>query len=53
MLIVATHDEDKLAEGLVSKFAKITWSPNTEKFQAMPHLKNKYLAISDYKTYTL
>lgn len=51
--IVATHDEDKLAEGLVSKFAKITWSPNTEKLQAMPHLKNKYLAISDYKTYTL
>ena len=47
--IIATHDEDKHAKGLVSKFAKITKAPNYDKLQSFPELKNKILPFTNYK----
>ena len=47
--VVATHDEDKVARGLVSKFAKVVTSPDKEELRKMEFLKNRYLAVEDYK----
>lgn len=47
--IVATHDEDKHAEGLVHKFAKITKAPDYETLNAMSFLKDKVLNITNYE----
>ena len=47
--VVATHDEDKHAEGIVSKFASITWAPKTEELISMDWLRGRYLEIEHYK----
>ena len=47
--VVATHDEDKEAKGLVSKFAKVVTSPGKDELSKMDFLKNRYLAVEDYK----
>jgi L-ascorbate metabolism protein UlaG (beta-lactamase superfamily) len=47
--VVATHDEDKEAKGLVSKFAKVIISPDKDELSNMDFLKNRYLAVEDYK----
>lgn len=46
--VVATHDEDKHAEGIVSKFAQITWAPTAENLQRLNWLKDRYLHINHY-----
>ena len=51
--IVATHDEDKHAEGLVSKFAKIIKSPNFEKLNSMNFLKGRVLNITNYQIHKI
>lgn len=51
--VVPTHDEDKHAKGLVSKFAKITWAPKTEEIKSNPILAEKYLDIQDYQIHEL
>lgn len=47
--IVATHDEDKHASGLVSKFAKITKAPRMAELEKHPLLKGRLLDINDYQ----
>lgn len=47
--IVATHDEDKHAKGLVSKFAKVVKSPDTKTLQELKYLKDRYVEISSYE----
>lgn len=47
-VIVPTHDEDKHAEGIVSKFAKIEWSAQPEDLLKYPWLTDRYQAFSDY-----
>lgn len=51
--VIATHDEDKHASGLVSKFARITKSPVIEELQKYPELKNKIVEINHYKAVEL
>ncbi len=47
--VVATHDEDKEAKGLVSKFARVLQSPTKEELSKIDFLKNRYLAIENYE----
>lgn len=47
--VVATHDEDKHAKGLVSRFAKIDWSPSALQLKENPIIGEKYLDIQDYQ----
>lgn len=47
--VIATHDEDKHAKGLVSKFAKITRPSSTESLLEIPWLKKRYQEINHYK----
>ena len=51
--IAATHDEDKHAKGLVSKFAKITWAPKQADLKTNPILGDKFLDIHDYQIHEL
>lgn len=51
--VVATHDEDKEAKGLVSKFAKVVSSPEEAELKKIDFLKNSYLAINDYEIHEL
>ncbi|OHX68097.1 MBL fold metallo-hydrolase [Flammeovirga pacifica] len=48
-VVVPTHDEDKYAKGIVSKFAKIEWSAKKEDLIKYPWLENRYQAFPDYK----
>lgn len=48
--VVATHDEDKFARGLVSRFARITRSPAAAELMQLPLLKDRYLAIDHYSS---
>ena len=50
--IVATHDEDKHAKGLVIKTAKVTRN-SAEDLRKMEPLKDKILEINDYKLLSL
>ena len=50
--IVATHDEDKHAKGIVIKTAKITKN-SPEELRKIESLKHKILEINDYKAITL
>lgn len=45
--IVATHDEDKIAKGMVSKFAKIKWAQD-QSIAQQDIFKNKFIHIQDY-----
>ena len=47
--VVATHDENKEATGLVSKFAKVVPSPKVAELKKLDFLKNSCLTIEDYK----
>lgn len=51
--IIATHDEDKHARGLVTKFANITVSPNAEELENDPFFNEHVLTINDYNLHTL
>lgn len=48
--IVATHDEDKHAEGLVSKLAKITKAPPAEILSSKDFFGSNYLEMADYSS---
>lgn len=48
--VIATHDEDKHAKGLVSKFAKIKRPSSSESLLKMPWLNNRYLEVNHYNT---
>jgi L-ascorbate metabolism protein UlaG (beta-lactamase superfamily) len=47
--VVATHDEDKHAKGLVSKFAKITPAGPEEALKKLPFLESRLLHLTDYQ----
>lgn len=51
--MVATHDEDKFASGLISKLAKITRAPSTETLQSTDYFGEIYLHLDHYKPVTL
>ena len=46
--VIATHDEDKHAKGIVSMFAKIKRPSSSIEIMSYPWLKNRYLEVSDY-----
>ena len=46
--IVATHDEDKNAKGLVSKFAKITLAGSEHELAQLPWLSHRLVHLPDY-----
>lgn len=46
--IVATHDEDKHAKGLVSKFAKITLAGSEHELAQLPWLNHRFVHLTDY-----
>ena len=46
--IIATHDEDKHAKGLVSAFAKIDRPSSSEELMSYSWLKDRYLEVNDY-----
>ena len=46
--VIATHDEDKHATGLVSKFAKIKRPSSTENLLKYAWLNNRYLEVNHY-----
>lgn len=47
--IVATHDEDKNAKGLVSKFAKITLAGSEHELAQLPWLSHRLVHLPDYQ----
>lgn len=47
--VVATHDEDKHAKGLVSKFAKITPAGPEEELKKLPYLASRLIHLTDYQ----
>ena len=51
--IVATHDEDKHAKGIVHKFANITFSPKSEQLLTDHLFKNRLLTIDNYNVHTI
>ena len=48
--VVATHDEDKHAKGLVQWFAKVKKAPSFAELNKDPILKNRILLIQDYQS---
>lgn len=46
--VIAAHDEDKHAKGLVSKFAKIIRPSSIEDLTKLPWLTDRYQEITDY-----
>lgn len=46
--VIAAHDEDKHAKGLVSKFAKIIHASSAEELKKLPWLSHRYQEIIDY-----
>ena len=48
--VVATHDEDKFARGIVSRFARVTRSPAAAELMQLPLLKDRYLTIDHYSS---
>ncbi len=51
--VFATHDEDKHATGLVSKFAKITWAKPENELKEIPWLADRYHSLDHYNQITL
>jgi L-ascorbate metabolism protein UlaG (beta-lactamase superfamily) len=47
--VLATHDEDKYAKGLVSRFARIARSPKKEDLISLEWLKDRYLELTTYE----
>jgi len=46
--VIATHDEDKHAKGLVSKFARIKRPSSTENLLKYAWLNNRYIEVNHY-----
>ena len=46
--IIATHDEDKDASGLIPMLANITWAPSDEELLQSELFRDRLLTISDY-----
>ena len=46
--VIAAHDEDKHAKGLVSKFAKVIRPSSGESLRKLSWLANRYQEINDY-----
>ena len=51
--IVATHDEDKQASGLIPMLANITWAPSDQELLKSELFKDRLLTISNYHPLTL
>lgn len=51
--VVATHDEDKHAKGIVSKFARIRRPSSTEKILKHAWLTDRYLKVDHYHKITI
>jgi len=51
--IVATHDEDKQASGLIPMLANITWAPSEEELLKNELFQDRLLTISDYQPLSL
>lgn len=51
--VVATHDEDKHAQGLISKLAKITLPPSDDELRTEDVFRRRLLTINDYKPHIL
>jgi L-ascorbate metabolism protein UlaG (beta-lactamase superfamily) len=51
--IVATHDEDKEASGLIPMLANITWAPSDEELLKSELFQDRLLTVSDYHPLTL
>ena len=51
--IVATHDEDKHATGLISNIAKITRAPSKETLQSSDYFGKNYLHLDHYNLVSL
>ncbi len=51
--IVATHDEDKHAKGLVHRLAKVTFSPDEAQLLEDSSFKNRLLSIPNYISHTI
>jgi L-ascorbate metabolism protein UlaG (beta-lactamase superfamily) len=47
--VIATHDEDKHAKGLISKLAKINRAPEEKALQDIDFLNGRYLHLDHYK----
>lgn len=47
--VVATHDEDKYAQGLISKLARITLPPSDDILRSEDLFKDRLLTIEDYQ----
>ncbi len=47
--VMAVHDEDKHATGLVSKLAKITRPSSTQALRKLPWLGDRYFELNDYR----
>ena len=47
--VIATHDEDKHATGIVSKFARIKRPFGNKSLTDFPWLKDRYLELNNYK----
>ena len=48
MKVVATHDEDKHAKGIVSKFARIKRPSSSKNLTKLPWLGKRYLEVNHY-----
>jgi len=51
--IIATHDEDKHAKGLIQKLAKVKFSPSKEELLADLSFKERLLTIDNYQSITI
>jgi L-ascorbate metabolism protein UlaG (beta-lactamase superfamily) len=51
--ILATHDEDKHARGIVNRLAKITFSPSSEVLAKDNLFKDRLITINNYESITL
>lgn len=51
--VTATHDEDKHAKGLVTKFARVTLPPPDSELLQDELFKDRLLTISDYNIYSI
>ena len=47
--VMAVHDEDKHAKGLVSKMARITRPASSEALRKLPWLGERYFELNDYQ----
>ena len=47
--VIAVHDEDKHAKGLVTKFAKIIRPETIDSLRALPWLSNRYEELNHYQ----